>query len=201
MQFSREKSKRQLSQESQERACCRDSINPNGGERYRTPAEGKAAPGTGNGSSARGAFRRESARTCEVPLAIEFRHTGWYNDATVSHKLYGLLEKHVITNVLVDTAGRRDLMHMRLTTPTAFIRWIGANEPTSDRARLDEWILRIAKWKKAGLKRLFFFVHRNDEQESPALAAHFIERLNKKIRTALPIPKTLEHKALSRRRR
>lgn len=134
--------------------------------------------------------------TDEVPLAIEFRHTDWYNDAAVSSKLYNLLEKHGITNVLVDTAGRRDLMHMRLTTPMAFVRWVGANVPGSDRARLDEWIERISQWKKAGLQKLYFFVHQNEEQESPALAAHFIKRLNKKIGTALPIPKTLEAKGL-----
>ncbi len=134
--------------------------------------------------------------TYEVPLAIEFRHTDWYNDADVSSELYDLLETHGVTNVLVDTAGRRDLMHMRLTTPTAFIRWVGANEPKSDRSRLDEWVRRISQWKKAGLQKLFFFVHQNVEEESPALAAHFIERLNKKIGTTLPIPKTLETKGL-----
>jgi uncharacterized protein YecE (DUF72 family) len=127
----------------------------------------------------------------EVPLAIEFRHTGWYNDPSVSNKLYALLEASRITNVLVDTAGRRDLMHMRLTTPTAFVRWVGANDPESDRSRLDEWIGRIAIWKKAGLQRLCFFIHQNDEQESPALAAYFIAKLNKKIGTKLTIPKTL----------
>lgn len=84
----------------------------------------------------------------DVPLAVEFRHTAWYNDAAVSSPLYALLEKHGVTNVLVDTAGRRDLMHMRLTTPTAFIRWVGANEPQSDRLRLDDWIGRIAQWKR-----------------------------------------------------
>ena len=134
--------------------------------------------------------------THDVPLAIEFRHTNWYNNAEISSKLYDLLEARGVTNILVDTAGRRDLMHMRLTTPTAFIRWVGANEPKSDRARLDEWVGRISAWKKAGLRKLFFFVHQNEEQESPALSAHFIERLNKKIGTALPIPKTLEPKGL-----
>jgi uncharacterized protein YecE (DUF72 family) len=132
--------------------------------------------------------------TYEVPLAIEFRHTDWYNDAAVSSELYDLLETHGVTNVLVDTAGRRDLMHMRLTTPTAFIRWVGVNNPKSDRSRLDEWIGRISKWKKAGLQKLFFFVHQNDERESPTLAAHFIKRLNNKTGTILPIPKTLEVK-------
>jgi uncharacterized protein YecE (DUF72 family) len=70
--------------------------------------------------------------THDVPLAIELRQTDWYNDVAVSNKLYDLLETYGITNILVDTAGRRDLMHMRLTTSTAFIRWVGANEPKSD---------------------------------------------------------------------
>lgn len=127
----------------------------------------------------------------DVPLAIEFRKTDWYNDAEVSSELYDLLEKNKIANVLVDTAGRRDLMHMRLTTPTAFVRWVGANDPASDRERLDEWVGRIASWKKQGLKELYFFVHQNIEKESPLLSAYFIEKLNKKIGTDLPIPQTL----------
>ena len=60
--------------------------------------------------------------TYQVPLAIELRHSDWYNDTAVASRLYELLEKHGITNVLVDAAGRRDLMHMRLTTSTAFVR-------------------------------------------------------------------------------
>ena len=128
----------------------------------------------------------------DIPLAIEFRHTDWYNNAEVSAELYELLENAGIMNVLVDTAGRRDLMHMRLTTPRAFIRWVGANDPESDRSRLDEWVERIAEWKKQGLEELDFFVHQNIEKESPLLSAYFIEKLNKKIGTDLAVPKTLE---------
>ena len=127
----------------------------------------------------------------DIPLAMEFRHTDWYNDPEVSKELYTLLEKNKITNVLVDTAGRRDLMHMRLTTPAAFVRWVGANVPDSDRERLDEWVDRIAKWKKTGLKNLYFFVHQNIEKESPLLSAYFIEKLNKRIGSDIEVPKTL----------
>ena len=126
----------------------------------------------------------------DVPLAMEFRHTDWYNNPEISSELYELLEKHKITNVLVDTAGRRDLMHMRLTTPNAFIRWVGANHETSDRERLDEWVERIADWKEQGLTELNFFVHQNIEKESPLLSAYFIERLNKRIGTDLHVPQT-----------
>lgn len=128
--------------------------------------------------------------TYDVPIAMEFRQTGWHTDPNVSAQLYNLLESRGITNILVDTAGRRDLMHMRLTTPTAFIRWVGANHD-SDRTRLDEWVTRIAKWKEQGLEKLNFFVHQNVELESPLLSAYFIEKLNKKVGTDLHIPKTV----------
>lgn len=128
--------------------------------------------------------------TYDVPLAMEFRQTAWHTDPNVSARLYNVLESSGITNILVDTAGRRDLMHMRLTTPSAFVRWVGANHE-SDRARLDEWVERIAAWKKQGLRELNFFVHQNVEEESPLLSAYFIKKLNKKIGTDLHIPKTL----------
>lgn len=126
----------------------------------------------------------------DIPLAMEFRHTDWYNDPNVSEQLYDLLESNKITNILVDTAGRRDLMHMRLTTPTAFVRWVGANHE-SDYSRLDEWVERVADWKKQGLNKLYFFVHQNIEKESPLLSAYFIKKLNKKLGTNLHVPKTL----------
>ena len=40
------------------------------------------------------------------------------------------------------------------------------------------------------MRKLYFFVHQNVEEESPLLSAYFIERLNKKLGTNLTIPKT-----------
>ncbi len=126
----------------------------------------------------------------DIPVAVEFRHTDWFNDPAVSAHLYELLEKNNVTNVLVDTAGRRDLLHMRLTTPRAFVRYVGANHP-SDYTRLEAWVDRIAEWKEQGLEELNFFVHQNVEKESPLLSAHFISLLNKKLGIDLQVPKTL----------
>ena len=113
----------------------------------------------------------------EFPLAMEFRHTDWFNDEKVSQELYHLLEENNIANVLVDTAGRRDLMHMRMTNNEAFIRYVGANHQ-SDNSRLDDWVNRLQKWESQGLKNIHFFVHQNLELESPLLSAYFIEKLN-----------------------
>ncbi|GLB49504.1 DUF72 domain-containing protein [Neptunitalea lumnitzerae] len=126
----------------------------------------------------------------ELPLAIEFRHTDWYNDDTIANELYDLLETNNITNVLVDTAGRRDLLHMKLTNKEAFVRYVGANHE-SDYQRLDDWIDRICTWQALGLEKLNFFIHQNVEEASPLLSAYFIEKLNKRIGTTIHIPQTL----------
>ncbi|MEO1487004.1 MAG: DUF72 domain-containing protein [Bacteroidota bacterium] len=126
----------------------------------------------------------------EFPLAMEFRHTDWFNDEKVSQELYHLLQENNIANVLVDTAGRRDLMHMRLTNNEAFIRYVGANHPT-DYDRLEDWIARIAQWKNMGLTNFHFFVHQNLELESPLLSARFIESLNGAFDAGLQVPQTL----------
>ncbi len=130
----------------------------------------------------------------EIPLAMEFRDTNWYNDKVISSELYDILEKHKIANVITDTAGRRDLLHMRLTTPVAFIRYVGSNHE-SDYKRLDDWVTRLDKWVKEGLKDIYFFVHQNVEKESPLLSAYFIEKLNKVIQTNLTVPTTLSIKS------
>lgn len=126
----------------------------------------------------------------EFPLAMEFRHTDWFNDEKVSQELYHLLQENNITNVLVDTAGRRDIMHMRLTTNEAFVRYVGANH-TTDYARLEDWVAKLKEWKSKGLNKIHFFVHQNMELESPLLSAYFIDTLNRELKANLQIPKTL----------
>ncbi len=123
----------------------------------------------------------------EIPLAVEVRNEEWFSDKKVSKAYSDLLEKLGMANIIVDTAGRRDMLHMRLTSPVAFVRYVGANHP-SDKARLDDWLARIKKWRKDGLQKLYFFVHQNIELESPLLATHFIEGINKAFKQNLTLP-------------
>ncbi len=124
----------------------------------------------------------------EVPLAVEFRHTDWFNDPQIAEELFALLEEKSIVNVLVDTAGRRDIMHMRLTTPEAFIRYVGANHP-SDFDRLDAWVDRLDHWAGLGIRQVDFFIHQNVERESTVLSAYFIKKLNERLGIDLHIPR------------
>src|SRR5690606_6352891 len=125
----------------------------------------------------------------EAPLAIEFRHSDCYNDGSVSNELYEHLEAHNVSNIIVDTAGRRDLLHMRMTNGTAFVRYVGANDK-SDYERLDDWVERLYQWQQQGINEIDFFVHQNIEKESPLLSAYFIEKLNEKLNINLTIPQT-----------
>jgi len=123
----------------------------------------------------------------EIRLAVEFRHTDWFNNATVANELYDLFENNNITNVITDTAGRRDLLHMRLTNDEAFIRYVGANHD-SDYSRLDDWVTRLQEWKNSGINHIHFFVHQNIEKESPLLSKYLINRLNERLDLDLILP-------------
>ena len=123
----------------------------------------------------------------EVPLAIELRNTEWFTDEEVFNTVCELFEMNNITNIIVDTAGRRDMLHMRLTTPNAFIRYVGANAE-SDYARLEDWLERLTKWKKEGLQNLYFFVHQNIEKASPLLSSHLIKKMNEEWKTNIHVP-------------
>ncbi|WP_443938640.1 DUF72 domain-containing protein [Pedobacter sp. MW01-1-1] len=122
-----------------------------------------------------------------IPLGIEVRNTEWFSNPAIANEFEQLFEDNGIANILVDTAGRRDMLHMRLTSPTAFIRYVGANHE-SDYDRLNEWVKRIVQWKEQGLENLYFFVHQNVELASPLLSAHFIKELNAAIGTDLHVP-------------
>ncbi len=130
----------------------------------------------------------------EFPLALEFRHTDWFNDPAVAGELYYLLDENKIANIITDTAGRRDILHMRLTNDEAFVRFVGANHK-SDYSRLDEWVDRLQLWQQQGLRKVHFFVHQNMEKESPLLAAYFIQKLNEAMGTGLYVPKPLKEAA------
>ena len=121
------------------------------------------------------------------PLAVEVRHGDWFFKPQYFEQLTNLLQENQVSNIIVDTAGRRDMVHMRLTSADAFVRFVGAND-ASDYERLDEWISVIKDWKNEGLQNLYFFIHQNMEVESPLLATHFIKNLNKELNLTIRGP-------------
>jgi len=92
-----------------------------------------------------------------------------------------------VSNIIVDAASRRDLLHMRMTTNSALIRYNGANHE-NDYTRLDDWVDRLEKWVDGGLQNIYFFVHQNIEKASLLLSVQFIKNINQRFGVNLKVP-------------
>jgi len=123
----------------------------------------------------------------EIPLAIEFRHASWFKDQNFE-KTAQVLEKYHTSTVITDVAGRRDVLHQRITTDTQLIRFVGNTLHTTDYTRIDAWIEQLKSWLEQGLKTLYFFVHEPDNVLAPDLSAYFIQKLNNVCKLQLKIP-------------
>jgi uncharacterized protein YecE (DUF72 family) len=124
----------------------------------------------------------------DVDLFLELRHPSWY-EHRYDETLRSFLQKEKRGTVITDAAGRRDCVHMTLSTPECFIRFVGNSLHPTDYSRIDAWVDRIRQWMQQGLKTCYFFMHQHEELHSPELIRYFIEQLNKKAGTHIPIPK------------
>jgi uncharacterized protein YecE (DUF72 family) len=132
-----------------------------------------------------------ATRKAGVPLAVEVRHAAWFREGEWRDRLFDMLEEQGVTGILSDTAGRRDALHQRLTTSTAFIRFNG-QDMERDPRRLEEWAGRIRKWKDRGLRELYFFPHMDPKDMTVELSAYFIKSLNALAGLKLKEPRLIE---------
>lgn len=109
----------------------------------------------------------------KFPISIEFRHLSWFNQLDLWVDYFR--QKHVGT-VITDVAGRRDVMHFQLTTPTGMVRFVGNGLHHTDFTRLDEWVEKLTLLRKNGLHHLYFFTHEPDNVMAPELSIKFLEK-------------------------
>lgn len=109
----------------------------------------------------------------DVPLAIEFRHEDWFSTPQASTQVFNLLERYGVSTVITDVAGRRDVLHQHLTTPTAMLRFVGTAIHDIDYPRLMAWIEKLSVWKTQGLREAYIFIHEPDNTLAPELATYF----------------------------
>jgi uncharacterized protein YecE (DUF72 family) len=130
-----------------------------------------------------------SALPRTIPVHVEVRNKNWFSDAESRHLLFELLRELNIGTVISDTAGRRDAVHMELTTSEALIRFVGNDMAPSDYTRMDEWVERLKRWQDLGLKKVWFFMHQNDERYVPEACDYLINRMNTLLGTNIAGPK------------
>jgi uncharacterized protein YecE (DUF72 family) len=123
------------------------------------------------------------------PLAVEVRHPAWFRNAGWTDRLCVLLESHGIAMVITDAPGRRDVVHMRLTAPWAFVRVNGHDGGEADRRRMDDWAGRIGAWLGRGLREAYFFPHLDPVDGTADLAVAFLRAFKARTGWDVRIPR------------
>ncbi len=102
-----------------------------------------------------------------APLAVELRHIDWFRGPTRAQTVdvFAAMEDLGVVSVLTDVAGRRDVLHQRLTAPVAMLRLVGNGLHATDTERADDWARRLAAWFDAGLHEAYVFLHQPDDVE------------------------------------
>jgi uncharacterized protein YecE (DUF72 family) len=131
----------------------------------------------------------------ERRLAVEVRHTAWY-ELPGEQALMELLERHGAGRVLMDVRPLRagplpgaeenlqrardnkpDVpLHPLRSSDVALVRYIGHPDPALNAPLLDEWAACVAAWLAEGTQ-VYFFMHCPDERRSPGLCRDFQARL------------------------
>lgn len=117
---------------------------------------------------------------------VEERWPGFFGDKKLQERYYARLRELGIGAVITDTAGRRDVLHMQLTVPKTFIRFVGNSLHPTDFPRIDSWARRLKKWRDAGIEEIYFFMHMHDEGKSPELTQYLVQSFNRYGKMELP---------------
>ncbi len=124
----------------------------------------------------------------DVQLFAEYRHKDIFADPAAFDKAFAMMERHQTGAIITDASARRDCVHMRLTTPEVFIRFVGNGLHPTDFTRIDNWIARMALWQQQGIKTIWFFMHQHEELHSPELCRYMIPPLNKALGSNVNVP-------------
>lgn len=123
----------------------------------------------------------------DLSLFVELRNPEWFSLESNRKPLFEMLTRLNKGAAITDASGRRDVIHMELTIPEVFIRFVGngAEHKASDEARIDEWVVRLKHWLDHGLEKIYFFLHQHDEMDTPILANYTIKAFNKHLGSQL----------------
>jgi len=128
----------------------------------------------------------------DFKLAVEFRHPEWFNNSPEAETVWRYLEERKISAVISATAGRRDALHMRMTSDTLILRFGGYDLHQSDEIRLAQWTERISEWLELGLNHIHIWVHQFNSVKTPETCLIFGKMLEEKTGIKIKTPQFIE---------
>lgn len=130
--------------------------------------------------------------------AVEVRHPDFFNHGREEHRLNRLLKSYNIDRVIFDTRKlhamksdestvleaqkKKPKVPVRFDNTAArpFVRFVGSNDPVSNKPYLKEWAIVVADWIKEGLHP-YVFTHSPDKVSQPKIAQKFHQLLSNLI--------------------
>ena len=128
----------------------------------------------------------------DFALAIEFRHPEWFTGNSEAEKVWNLIEERNISAVISATAGRRDALHMRMTSDTLILRFGGYDLDPSDEIRLTQWADRIHHWMENGLNHVHIWMHQFNSIKTPETCILFGKLLEEKTGISVKVPSMVQ---------
>lgn len=122
---------------------------------------------------------------------LEVRHPHWF-EASQSSALFTQLKDMGIGAVITDAPGRRDVVHMHLTLPKLFLRFVCNGVHATSFSRTDAWVEKIHHWLEMGMEEVYVFLHPGNDAAVPELATYWVEQLNRRCLLQLQPPVRLQ---------
>lgn len=114
----------------------------------------------------------------DFKLFIETRHESWYADQQTISAFANDLQHLGMGWVITDTPGRRDVLHMQLPLPHAFIRFVCEDANEIDLFRVQQWKMKLTEWFSNGLETCHFFLHIRNKKKTVEFATYIQTILN-----------------------
>lgn len=108
----------------------------------------------------------------DLSVFLEVRHASWFESDETIRAFANELNQRGKGWVITDTPGRRDVVHMQLSIPKAFVRFVCMGETGIDLFRIMQWKDQLKEWYSKGLESCHFFLHIRNQQETIEFAKY-----------------------------
>lgn len=124
----------------------------------------------------------------DLNMSVEFRHPSWFDGNADAERVWELMSAKAVNAVISDTAGRRDAVHMRMTSSKLILRFGGYDLHKTDHERWTEWSQRLKSWFEKGLKEVYVLMHQSDSIMTPESCLEFNDLIKKETGVEGKVP-------------
>jgi uncharacterized protein YecE (DUF72 family) len=123
---------------------------------------------------------------------VEARHPSFFDGKLQSRTYFNSLQYYRKIAIITDVAGRRDILHQKLTLEKTMVRFVGNGLHSTDYERINQWAERLKRWCEWGLREVYFFVHEPDNLLAPELTLYLADQIKGSFDAEMRVPLPLQ---------